>query len=48
MRDLFFDLLLRQVLLVELGGCLEHFNLFGFFADLAFVALGASVLIFCG
>jgi hypothetical protein len=48
MRDLFVNLLLRQVLLVELGGCLEHFNLFGFFADLALVALSASVLIFCG
>ena len=48
MRDLFFNLLLGQVLFVKLGGCLEHLNLFGFLADLAFVALYASVLIFWG
>jgi hypothetical protein len=48
MSDLFFNLLLGQVLVVELGSCLEHLHLFGFFTDLAFVALNASVLIFWG
>jgi|TARA_B110001450_G_C17650914_1_gene493235 hypothetical protein len=48
MRDLFFNLLLGQVLVVELGGCLEHLDLFRFFTDLAFVALDAGVLIFWG
>ena len=48
MRDLFFNFLLRQGLLVELGSGLEHFNLFGLFSDLALVALNTGVLIFWG
>jgi hypothetical protein len=48
MRDLFVNLLLGQVLVVELGGGLEHLDLFRFFTDLAFVALDAGVLIFWG
>ena len=48
MSNLFFNLLLSQVLIVKLGCRLEHLNLFWFFTDLAFVALNAGVLIFRG